>query len=912
MTKYDKFLFFKEIEIKKDSLFYLDLSNYYYTNENKNFLLISNTKQVIVADSMITKISIMDLKPSILIDAIGRKEYVGRVVDNKGRPIPFSSLKIVGTSIGVAADDNGIFSIVAKTGQQLTITSVGFKQSTYILNEQQILNIVLTTSSKSEEMVVVTGAFAVKKRDVTGAVSTIYADYLTSLPGIKYESVLQGKVAGLVVQSESNILIRGASSLKNDIQPIYIVDGVIVDDISKLDANSFTNIETLKDAAATALYGARGANGVVIITTGKGGSTIRKDFKDYAIWQPNLTTDKKGKANFEVTYPDNITGWQMYVLAMDGKKRIGQTSKVVTAYKPMVAQLSVPQFLLQGDTAFAIGKIVNYTNESYTVNTFVNDITTKELTLEAQKSSVQNISLVASNKTKLEAKFAMQTTTGFKDAEIRTIPILPVGSTESNGNFWVLDNETTVNYTSQNLANTLTITAQNNTIDVLLEEIENVKNYAYYCMEQTASKLIALQAEAAIRNQLNQKLKYDNVITKLTNKLLKAQLYNGGWNWWGGEKGNANEYITAHILKALLPQKENTLVQNALQNGAMFMHSKLVEQKPLQLIPTLLLLRQLENKNVDYKEYLAKINFDSLQLQEKLQYILVQQLEHLPYEKELNKIMQLKKETILGGMFWSSTNSQWYNDGNSTTVLAYQVLKNSNAKHPNLQNIFQYFLEQKRRGYWMNTYTAANILQTILPEILAATSYKTNPTLQVTGDTTFTINAFPFTQKINNIKQLQFAKQGTGLMYVTAYETYFNTAPTKVDKDFGVTTTLIQKGEPVTTLQANENTKLQLQINCNKEADYVMIELPIPAGCIYNAKNQDYRIVHTEYFKDKVVLFAEKLNIGEHDFSFELQTRYNGTYTLNPSKVSLMYFPTFFGREGLKKLKLKNNLNNWT
>jgi uncharacterized protein YfaS (alpha-2-macroglobulin family) len=499
----------------------------------------------------------------------------------------------------------------------------------------------------------------------------------------------------------------------------------------------------------------------------------------------------------------------------------------------------------------------------------------------------------------------MQTSTGFKDAELRTIPILPVGTNESDGNFWVLDKDTILTYNSKNKANKITITAQNNTIDVLLDEIENIKNYAYYCMEQTASKLIALQAEKEIRKHLNQPFKGDKLINNFTDKLLKAQLYNGGWSWWGGDKEYASVYITTHVLKALLPQKEKAVVQNVIQNGAMFMHSKLAEQKTQQQVSTLLLLRQLDNKNVEYKDYLEKINFDSLQLQEKFQYVLLKQLEQLPYEKELQKLMQSKKETMLGGMYWSSGNLQWYNDANSTTVLAYQVIKKLDSIHPNLQNIVQYFLEQKSRGYWMNTYTAANILQTILPDVLAATSYKTTPTLQITGDTTFNINSFPFTTSIANVKQLHLKKEGIGLMYVTAYETFFNTTTTKVDKDFTVTTTMLQKGEIVNNLQANQNTKLQLQINCTKEADYVMIELPIPAGCIYNNKDQDYRIVHTDFFKDKVVLFAEKLSIGKHNFSFELQTRYNGTYTLNPAKVSLMYYPIFYGREGLKKVDVE-------
>ncbi len=907
MTKNGFYTYYDNIEIKKDTTLFLNLSKHTFTKDNNNFVLISNTNQVILEDSLLYKVG----KKNAMLDSVkftityNGSGYAGRVLDNNGNPISFANVKIKGTNAGTVCNANGEFIINATENQELTIASIGYNSSTIKLTSNKILTIFLSNNSKSlEEVVVVTGAFSVKKKSMTSSTTTISSDFLKTIPGVEIETELAVKVAGMQVGSSTNITIRGVSSLTGNTTPLYIVDGVIIENISTLDVTNFTNVEVLKDAAATALYGARAANGVIVITTGNPTSVIRKDFKDYAIWQPNLTTNKSGKVNFEVTHPDNITGWQMYVLAMDGKKRIGQSSKLVTSYKPLVAQLSVPQFLLQGDTAIAIGKVVNYSNDDYYINTFVNEVVSKEFKSETKKSNIQNITLIAKGSNKLETKFALQTNTGFKDAEIRSVPILPIGSSESNGDFCVLKSDTSVIFTSKNIANKITITAQNNTIDVLLDEIENIKNYSYYCMEQTASKLIALQAQKQTFKHLDKLFKEEKLIIKLTDKLIKAQMYNGAWSWWGNENGIGNEYITQHVLKALMSQKENPIVSNALQNGSMFMHSKLVVQKPMQQIATLLLLRQLENKNVDYKAYLEKINFDSLQLQDQFKYVLIKQMEQLPYQKEFEKLMQLNKQTMLGGMFWENKNWYWYNDANSLTVLAYQVLKNNNTSNPNLVNIIQYFLEQKRNGYWMNTYTASNILQTILPDVLATTSYNKNPIILVSGDTSFIINAFPFTKQINNVKLLNFAKQGTGLIYLTAYETYFNSTPARVEKDFVVNTTLVQKNSVVTNLKANENTKIHLEIKCAKEADYVMIELPIPAGCIYNTKNQDYRIVHTEFFKDKVVLFAEKLTIGTHDFYIDLQTRYNGTYNLNPAKVSLMYYPVFYGREEMKKVKV--------
>jgi uncharacterized protein YfaS (alpha-2-macroglobulin family) len=98
---------------------------------------------------------------------------------------------------------------------------------------------------------------------------------------------------------------------------------------------------------------------------------------------------------------------------------------------------------------------------------------------------------------------------------------------------------------------------------------------------------------------------------------------------------------------------------------------------------------------------------------------------------------------------------------------------------------------------------------------------------------------------------------------------------------------------------------MKVDIQVKKGAEYVMIEIPIPAGCIYASKNQDSWQMHKEFMKNKVLLFAEQLNSGIHHFEIELEPRYNGTYTLNPAKASLMYFPTFYGRNEMKQVTIK-------
>lgn len=107
-------------------------------------------------------------------------------------------------------------------------------------------------------------------------------------------------------------------------------------------------------------------------------------------------------------------------------------------------------------------------------------------------------------------------------------------------------------------------------------------------------------------------------------------------------------------------------------------------------------------------------------------------------------------------------------------------------------------------------------------------------------------------------------------------------------------------------LTAGTPVTMQVQVEVKADADYVMLEVPIPAGCSYESKemNGAYE-VHREYYRNKVSIFCDKLPKGKYTYTIKLVPRYTGTYTLNPAKAELMYFPTFFGRNRIKQVQVK-------
>jgi uncharacterized protein YfaS (alpha-2-macroglobulin family) len=224
-----------------------------------------------------------------------------------------------------------------------------------------------------------------------------------------------------------------------------------------------------------------------------------------------------------------------------------------------------------------------------------------------------------------------------------------------------------------------------------------------------------------------------------------------------------------------------------------------------------------------------------------------------------------------------------------------------------LPYIVQYFLEARTSGYWRNTVESATILSAILPDVLTENKNFVKPVdLKITGDTSFSISAFPYTVALgNHIKKLSVQKNGGGLTYLSVYQNWFNKKPEAVTDKFAIKSYFKNNNAVQQYITAGEKIKMMVDVDVKKDADFVMLQIPIPAGCVYAAKNQDNWGMHKEFYKDKVVMFAEKLIAGKYTYEIELESRYTGKYILNPCKAELMYFPIFFGRNEMKTIEIK-------
>jgi len=193
----------------------------------------------------------------------------GTVTDVLGHPLKGVSVKIKGTSITTSTGDDGTFALTSsrKSGKLIFITP-GFDREVHIYANESHLDIMMNVDPRAEK-VVTNGYSSKKKKDMTGASSSVNSSQLAK-GGSDVRSQLQGRFPGVTVSNTNGVFkvrIRGVSSFGSATEPLYIVDNVPMNDVGSLNPDNIEKIDVLKDAAETSIYGTRGANGVVVITT---------------------------------------------------------------------------------------------------------------------------------------------------------------------------------------------------------------------------------------------------------------------------------------------------------------------------------------------------------------------------------------------------------------------------------------------------------------------------------------------------------------------------------------------------------------------------------------------------------------------------------------------------------------------
>ena len=213
--------------------------------------------------------------------AVNAQEIRGVVSDVNGDPLIGVSVFVDGTTLGTATEADGGYAIniPSAKGKTLVFSMIGLSEKRVIIGNSTTVNVTLEEDTNFLDETVVIGYATVRRRDLMGSVTSVGNETLTQVPVSSVGEALAGKMAGVQVtategdpDAEIKIRVRGGGSITQDSSPLYIVDGFPVSSISDIPASDIQSIDVLKDAFSTAIYGSRGANGVVLVTTKSGAS----------------------------------------------------------------------------------------------------------------------------------------------------------------------------------------------------------------------------------------------------------------------------------------------------------------------------------------------------------------------------------------------------------------------------------------------------------------------------------------------------------------------------------------------------------------------------------------------------------------------------------------------------------------
>ncbi len=237
----------------------------------------------------------------------------GTVVDNESVPIPGANIVVKGTTNGVVSDFDGNFTINASSDDVLVISYIGFTKKEVTVGSQSTIAVQLDPDVEELDAVVVIGYGTAKKSDLTGAISSVSTKSFENQPVTRVEEALQGRAAGVTVAKGGapgagyKVRIRGVNSVTGNNDPLVVVDGVFGGDLRTINPNDISSMQVLKDASALAIYGSRGSNGVILVTTKKGAGKAKVSLEHFfTISQLANEISTIGSADFARTKNTNL------------------------------------------------------------------------------------------------------------------------------------------------------------------------------------------------------------------------------------------------------------------------------------------------------------------------------------------------------------------------------------------------------------------------------------------------------------------------------------------------------------------------------------------------------------------------------------------------------------------------------
>jgi TonB-dependent SusC/RagA subfamily outer membrane receptor len=470
----------------------------------------------------------------------------GYLLDETGMPLPGGTIRIRGKNIGTTTDFDGIYSINANPEDELLFSYVGYTPKIITVGNQKNINVQLTQGEALEAVAVVAYGGSVQSAKVSSSVVTVCGQSIQQVPVGTLDQILEGAAIGLNISTgsgsagqSSTIVIRGRSSLQGDVAPLFVIDGVPVNQnvFRNLSSQNITTLSVLKDAQATALYGSRGAGGVVLVTTKYGtrkevidgvevtvGITeedvdnieTRKNLQETAFFYPHLRTDTKGNVAIEFDAPEALSRWKFQLFAHQKDGIYGSILKNAVTQKELMVVPNMPRFLREKDTIVISTKVVNLQNKTTKgiASLRLVDAQTqvaidgkvhlseknKAFTVDAKGNATLSWKLYIPEGVEAIQYKVLATADNFSDGEESVLPVLKNSLLLTEAKPFLVKAGEQKTITFEKLKNNTSSTLQNHQLTLeytsnptwnAIQSLPYLMEYPYECAEQTFARLYA-------------------------------------------------------------------------------------------------------------------------------------------------------------------------------------------------------------------------------------------------------------------------------------------------------------------------------------------------------------------------------------------------------------------------------------
>lgn len=623
------------------------------------------------------------------------------------------------------------------------------------------------------------------------------------------------------------------------------------------------------------------------MATDKNAHRTRKDFKDYAYWIPNLYTNKQGKTGFTVKYPDNVTSWRTFVPAMDGHRHSGLGEITVRSYKPIITSLALPFFLTEGDSLMAFGRVMNYTSKNqlgnYTLK-YNKDIKTKEINFKDMYTDSMQVTAVKPGDT-LSVEAGFELPNGYRDAEMRKL-IVNAGTVISGKSmFKEINRDTTYLLKAESSDIGMDVAVYNQNLSLILEMISKIENMTAYDNRSIAAYLNALLIKKSVCKTLNIPFTQDRKIREAMSKLKKSQSDNGLFGWFKG--GKHNYIVSTYVAEVMYKANQMGYENNTWLNAARTMESSISNVSGQERLEYLLTLKKM-NRSFFYDSFSRTLKPEKMERSEKMEYWRLMQLlgKKIPLD-EINGLLETTNEGNLRVVGTWDLKIAPVTDDAANTYKAWQILFDANA-HKERRNALVDFMATECTSYGNSWIKAA---EAMLNEAQKDSSLKSKfkPEVYINGEL-IAPEKLPATYHLMPGESLTIKHSGSPI-YLAANRKFRTYNPKSDSTQFDIKVSVPQiKGNHFT---AGVPVDMKVTVFAKRNQYNSVIEIPIPAGCVYGSKIQGESWVesHREYQTDRVLIFSDELPFGYHTFTIRLVPRFNGVFYTAPARSALQFYP---------------------